>query len=91
MATATAPSLTRQTLYKVKPRSVARGAFTSWLLIKKYVAPEKVIIGEDGTPQVIIPEGMGRSQRGIVAAVPPAVTDIKPGDMVVYTNYPMEI
>ena len=86
----TSSALLKKPLYKIRPRSVTKGT-TNWLLIKKYTAPEQVIVGEGGKVEVVITEGMGRSQRGTVWAIAPAITDVMVGDMVIYTNYTMEI
>lgn len=61
----------------------------NWVLIRKYTAEEKV--SPDG---VIIPAGQGRSQRGVVLAAglaPAGFAQIHPGDMVIYTNFPLEV
>jgi co-chaperonin GroES (HSP10) len=72
---------------------VAIEPLSNWVLIRKYVAEEKLT--EEG---VIIPAAQARSQRGlVVAASEPSgpyaaqLVRLHPGDVVIYTNFPLEI
>jgi co-chaperonin GroES (HSP10) len=56
----------------------------------KWVVIRKIEIQELETEGGVVLPGGGRSQRGEVVAVPDGV-NLAPGDIVIYTNFPMDI
>jgi co-chaperonin GroES (HSP10) len=81
-------SVKESVLHRLVPNAVryALQARNSWVLVRRVTAAEK-----HTAEGVVIPEGQGRSQRGIVVSVPPGIEDLQPGQLVIYTNFPMEI
>jgi co-chaperonin GroES (HSP10) len=88
MKLATAEAVAKK--YAIRPRD-------RWVVIKKFIRGEEVTDGG-----VIVPETKDdRSQRGIVFALSNCAGrdregndipwDIKVGDVVIFTNYPMDI
>jgi len=65
---------------RVKPRK-------DWVLIKK-VEPKDILHPDSG---ILETRGNARSQMGRVVAVSLDISDLIPGDLVIYTNFPMEL
>jgi hypothetical protein len=65
------------TQYLIEPRN-------NWVVIRK------IEIQETQTEAGVVLVGGGRSQRGEVVAAAPS-TGLAPGDIVIYTNFPMDI
>lgn len=65
--------------FTIRPRE-------EWVLLRKLIRGEEMVDG------VIRPEAKDeRSQRGQVVSVPSRILDLHPGDIVIFTNFPIEL
>jgi len=65
-----------------------------WVLIRQYREEEKKTEGGVITPGedfFLMDKGKPKSQRGIVVAVSEKITDLSPGDFVIFTNFPIDL
>jgi co-chaperonin GroES (HSP10) len=70
----------RQKRYRIRPRH-------EWVVVRKEVQGERITA--DG---VVVPEReQMRSFRGVVVDVSDGIVDLKAGDRVIYSAYPMEM
>lgn len=65
-----------------------------WVLIRQHREQEKLSDGgvvQPGEDFFLMDKGKPKSQRGVVVAVSSKVTDIAPGDFVIFTNFPIDL
>lgn len=77
----------RKEKWEIRPRH-------EWVLIKQYRTEEERTEGgvvKPGEDFFLMDKGKPKSQRGIVVAVSEKVTDLVPGDFVIFTNFPIDL
>jgi co-chaperonin GroES (HSP10) len=65
-----------------------------WVLIRQYREEEKKTDGgviAPGEDFFMMDKGKPKSQRGIVVAVSEKIHDLMPGDVVIFTNFPIDL
>jgi co-chaperonin GroES (HSP10) len=65
-----------------------------WVLIRQHREAEKKTEGGVITPGedfFLMDKGKPKSQRGVVVAVSEKITDLAPGDFVIFTNFPIDL